>query len=117
MPESHKLLADSPRMPTAVIAERIGWERSMTTQIQGAELRPLRVGVDPADRLVHRPGDTLQMDLRFPEPTVPVEFGQARMLPVLVMTLTLSRWLTAVILPSQQSGSYSPNSVRCRNSL
>src|SRR5699024_168838 len=29
---------------------------------------------------------------------------QSRMLPVLVMTLTFSRWLAAVMLPSRQSG-------------
>src|SRR5690625_4448832 len=31
VPQIHKLLADSPRMPATVIAERIGWQRSMTT--------------------------------------------------------------------------------------
>jgi transposase len=105
VPEIHKLLVDSPRMPATVIAERIGWERSMTTlKDKVRELRPLYVGVDPADRLVHRPGEVAQMDLWFPEPKIPVGFGQARMLPVLVMTLTFSRWLAAVMLPSRQSG-------------
>ena len=31
VPQIRQLLADSPRMPATVIAERIGWERSMTT--------------------------------------------------------------------------------------
>ena len=44
------------------------------------------------------------MDLWFPEPVIPVGHGQSRMLPVLVMTLTFSRWLAAVMLPSRQSG-------------
>ena len=105
VPEIHKLLADSPRMPATVIAERIGWERSMTTlKDKVRELRPLYVGVDPADRLVHRPGEAAQLDLWFPEPKIPVGHGQSRMLPVLVMTLTFSRWLAAVMLPSRQSG-------------
>jgi len=105
VPEIHKLLADSPRMPATVIAERIGWERSMTTlKDKVRELRPLYLGVDPADRLVHRPGEAAQMDLWFPEPKIPVGHGQSRMLPVLVMTLTFSRWLAAVMLPSRQSG-------------
>ncbi|OAV54529.1 transposase [Enteractinococcus helveticum] len=105
VPEIHKLLADSPRMPATVIAERIGWERSMTTlKDKVRELRPLYVGVDPADRLVHRPGEAAQMNLWFPEPKIPVGYGQSRMLPVLVMTLTFSRWLAAVMLPSRQSG-------------
>jgi len=105
VPEIHKLLADSPRMPATVIAERIGWQRSMTTlKDKVRELRPLYVGVDPADRLVHRPGEAAQMDLWSPEPKIPVGHGQSRMLPVLVMTLTFSRWLAAVMLPSRQSG-------------
>jgi hypothetical protein len=44
------------------------------------------------------------MDLWFPEPRIPVGFGQAAMLPVLVMTLTFSRFLSAVMLPSRQAG-------------
>ena len=105
VPEIHKLLADSPRMPATVIAERIGWERSMTTlKDKVRELRPLYVGVDPADRLVHRPGEAAQLDLWLPEPKIPVGHGQSRMLPVRVMTLTFSRWLAAVMLPSRQSG-------------
>ena len=105
VPEIHKLLADSPRMPGTLIGERVGWERSMTTlKDKVRELRPLYVGVDPAERLVHRPGEAAQMDLWFPEPKIPVGHGQSRMLPVLVMTLTFSRWLAAVMLPSRQSG-------------
>lgn len=39
VPEIHKLLAASPRMPATVIAERIGWEPSMTTlKEQGARI-------------------------------------------------------------------------------
>ncbi|KXZ60028.1 Integrase core domain protein [Microbacterium laevaniformans] len=44
------------------------------------------------------------MDLWFPEPRIPVGFGQAAMLPVLVMTLTFSKFLAAVMLPSRQGG-------------
>ncbi len=44
------------------------------------------------------------MDLWFPEPRIPVGFGQAGMLPVLVMTLTFSKFLSAVMLPSRQAG-------------
>jgi len=44
------------------------------------------------------------MDLWFPAPLIPVGFGQAAMLPVLVMTLTYSRFLAAVMLPSRQGG-------------
>lgn len=58
----------------------------------------------PADRIVHQPGQAAQMDLWFPEPRIPVGFGQAAMLPVLVMTLTFSKFLAAVMLPSRQGG-------------
>lgn len=44
------------------------------------------------------------MDLWFPSAKIPVGFGQSRMLPVLVLTLAVSRWLSAVVLPSRQSG-------------
>ena len=105
VPEIKKLLADSPRMPATVIAERIGWERSMTVlKDKVRELRPLYTGVDPADRLVHRPGQAAQMDLWFPETPTPVGYGQSLILPVLVMTMTFSRFLSAVMLPSRQSG-------------
>lgn len=44
------------------------------------------------------------MDLWFPELRIPVGFGQAAMLPVLVMTLTYSRFLSAVMLPVPSGG-------------
>lgn len=73
LPEIRKLLADTPRMPATVIAERLGWEHSITIlKDRVRELRPLYTGVDPADRLVHRPGEAAQFDLWFPEPRIPV---------------------------------------------
>lgn len=104
-PEVRKLLQVDARMPATVIAERIGWEHSLTILKDRVRLiRPEYAGVDPADRLVHEPGQAAQMDLWFPEPRIPVGFGQAAMLPVLVMTLTFSRFLAAVMLPSRQAG-------------
>ncbi len=105
LPEVHKLLKDTPRMPATVVAERIGWEHSLTIlKDKIRQIRPLYTGVDPADRLDHKPGEAAQFDLWFPEPKIPVGYGQARMLPVLVMTLTFSRFLTALMIPSRQSG-------------
>ena len=47
--EIRRLLAEHPRMPTTVIAERIGWVRGMTIlKDRVRELRPLFV---PPDRL------------------------------------------------------------------
>lgn len=104
-PEVRKLLVIDAKMPATVIAERIGWEHSLTILKDRIRMiRPEYAGVDPADRLVHEPGVAAQMDLWFPEPRIPVGFGQAAMLPVLVMTLTFSRFLSAVMLPSRQAG-------------
>jgi transposase len=100
-----KLLADFPRMPATVIAERIGWEYSITTlKDRIRQIRPEYAGVDPADRIIYRPGEIVQCDLWFPEPRIPVGHGQNLMLPVLVMTLGFSRFLTATMLPSRQAG-------------
>lgn len=104
-PEVRKLLQADPRMPATVIAERIGWGHSLTIlKDRIRQIRPEYVGVDPADRIVHEPGQAAQMDLWFPEPRIPVGFGQAAMLPVLVMTLTFSKFLSAVMVPSRQAG-------------
>jgi transposase len=104
-PEVRKLLALDARMPATVIAERIGWEHSLTILKDRIRLiRPEYAGVDPADRIVHAPGVSAQMDLWFPQPRIPVGFGQEAMLPVLVMTLTYSRFLSAVMLPSRAGG-------------
>lgn len=104
-PEIRKLLVVDARMSATVIAERIGWEHSITILKDRIRLiRPEYAGVDPADRLIHLPGESAQMDLWFPEPRIPVGYGQALMLLVLVMTLTFSRFLSAVMLPSRQAG-------------
>ncbi len=65
-----KLLAEYPRMPATVIAERIGWQYSDTT---------LNV-------------------------QIPLGHGQLLVLPVLVMTLGFSRFLTATMDSSRQAG-------------
>ncbi|MBD7958852.1 IS21 family transposase [Microbacterium sp. Sa4CUA7] len=104
-PEIRKWLREDAKMPATVIAERIGWEHSITIlKDRVRQIRPEYAGVDPADRIVHHPGQAAQMDLWFPEPRIPVGFGQAAMLPVLVMTLTFSKFLAAVMLPSRQGG-------------
>lgn len=104
-PEIRKWLRVDAKMPATVIAERIGWEHSITIlKDRVRQIRPEYAGVDPADRIVREPGESAQMDLWFPEPRIPVGFGQAAMLPVLVMTLTFSRFLAAVMLPSRQGG-------------
>lgn len=104
-PRVRELLRDTPRMPATVIAERIGWEHSITIlKDRIRQIRPEYAGVDPADRIVHQPGQVTQCDLWFPEPKIPVGHDQLLMLPVLVMTLTYSKMLSAVMIPSRQAG-------------
>jgi transposase len=104
-PQVRALLKDWPSMPAPVIAQRIGWPYSegplkkLLTRI-----RPEYKGIDPVDRVAYEPGDAAQCDLWFPEPRIPVAPGQERVLPVLVMTLAFSRYLSAVMIPSRQAG-------------
>ena len=100
-----KLLAEYPRMPATVIAERIGWQYSITTlKDRIRAIRPEYASVDPVDRITYQPGQIVQCDLWFPEPKIPVGHSQLLMLPVLVMTLGFSRFLTATMIPSRQAG-------------
>lgn len=104
-PQVRALLGSYPRMPATVIAERIGWEHSLTVlKDRVRQIRPEYTGVDPADRLVFGPGEVAQCDLWFPDALIPVGFGQERVLPVLVMTQGFSRRHDAVMLPSRQGG-------------
>jgi transposase len=102
------LLAEWPRMPGPVIAERIKWPHSMAPlRKRLAVIRPEYVGIDPVDRVSYEPGEIAQCDLWFPEDEVkiPVGPGQHRTkVPVLVMTLGFSRFMTAVMIPSRQAG-------------
>ena len=71
--EIRALLAEFPRMPATVIAERIGWDRSLTMlKDRVRELRPLFVPPDPCQRTEYRPGELAQWDLWFPPATIPV---------------------------------------------
>ena len=104
-PQIRGLLAEFPRMPATVIAERIGWERSLTVLKERVrELRPLFLEADPVDKLVHHPGQTTQCDLWFPEPRIPVGGGQVAMLPVLVMSVAFSKVIAAQMIPSRTAG-------------
>lgn len=104
-PQIQVLLAEWPRMPAPVIAERIGWPYSMSPLKKKLQrVRPEYVGIDPVDRFVYRPGAIAQCDLWFPEPRIPVGEGQDRVLPVLVMVAGSSRTISAVMIPSRQGG-------------
>jgi transposase len=104
-PRIRELLAAWPTMPATVIAERIGWERSLTVlKDRVRELRPVYLPPDPASRTAYVAGEVAQCDLWFPAIEVPVGFGQTRpasRLPVLVMVTGYARWLSARLIPSR----------------
>ena len=103
-PRIRELLAVYPRMPATVIAERIGWTRSVRVlSARVAQLRPVYLPPDPASRTSYAAGQIAQCDLWFPPIRLPVGFGQVRtpmQLPVLTMVCGYSRWLLAMLLPS-----------------
>jgi transposase len=102
-PRVRELLQAWPTMPTTVIAERIGWDRSIRVlRDRVAELRPVYLPPDPASRTAYAAGEVAQCDLWFPEIQLPVGFGQSRgptRLPVLVMVTGYARWLSARLIP------------------
>ncbi len=104
-PRIRELLQAFPTMPATVIAERIGWTRSMTVLKQRvAELRPVYLPPDPASRTQYVAGEIAQFDLWFPPITLAVGFGQTRpatQVPVLTMVCGYSRWAAAVLIPSR----------------
>lgn len=106
-PRIRELLRAYPRMPATVIAERIGWTRSIRTlSSRVAELRPAYLPPDPASRTSYVAGEIAQCDLWFPPVQLPVGLGQVRkppQLPVLTMIAGYSRWLSAVLIPSRRA--------------
>ncbi|NJC86879.1 IS21 family transposase [Planosporangium mesophilum] len=103
-PQIRALLAEWPSMPATVIAERIGWTRSLTVlKDRVRQLRPLFTPPDPAQRTDYLPGELAQCDLWFPPVDVPLGFGQVGRPPVLVMVCGYSRWLSAVMIPTRQA--------------
>jgi transposase len=103
-PQIRELLSDRPTMPATVIAERIGWDRSLTVlKDRVRQLRPLFLPPDPASRTTYVPGELAQCDLWFPAADIPLGAGQMGRPPVLVMVAGYSRWMSAVLLPSRQT--------------
>jgi transposase len=106
-PRIRELLQAYPTMPATVIAERIGWSRSIRVlSARVAELRPVYLPPDPASRTSYVAGEIAQCDLWFPPIELPVGFGQVRkptQLPVLAMVCGYSRWLLAMLLPSRRA--------------
>ena len=103
-PEVLALLREFPDMPATVIAERIGWERSIRVlRDRVAELRPLFVPPDPCQRTHYRPGELAQFDLWQPDIAIPVGHGQVEKLWVIVGVAGFSRFIGAWMIPTRQS--------------
>jgi transposase len=103
-PQVRALLAACPSMPATVIAQRIGWEHSLTVLKDRVRvLRPYYLPPDPATRTSYEPGERVQCDLWFPPVEVPLGAGQVGSPPVLVMVAGYSRMMFAVMLPSRQA--------------
>lgn len=89
-------------MSVMVIADRIGWSRSVTNLRRYVRsIRPDYLPVDPADRLVYAPGDQAQCDLWFPPARIPLGQVHVGSPPVLVMVSSFSRFITATMIPSR----------------
>jgi transposase len=106
-PRIRELLKAYPTMPATVIAERIGWVRSIRVlRDRVAELRPAYLPPDPASRTAYEPGEIAQCDLWFPPVMLPVGCGQVRrpaQLPVLTMVTGYARWLSGLLIPTRSA--------------
>ena len=107
-PAIREQLALCATMPATVVAERIGWERSITV-LRGkvGELRPLYLPQDPAGRTSYEPGGLVQDDFWFPPAEVPLGHGTVaagdEVPPVLVMASGYSRWMLGLMIPSRHA--------------
>jgi len=78
-PRIRELLQAYPTMPATVIAERIGWDRSVRVlRDRVAELRPAYLPPDPASRTAYVAGEVAQCDFWFPPIMLPVGCGRWR---------------------------------------
>lgn len=112
--EIRALLAEHPRMPATVIAERIGWGRGMSQfKRRVSELRPLFVPPDPVQRTEYQPGELAQWDLWFAAADVPVGFVQTARLPVIVGVSGYSRHIVARMIPSKKVHDILGGHLRC----
>lgn len=107
-PQIREQLALCPTMPATVIAERIGWERSITVlRERVAELRPLYQPQDPSGRTEYEPGQRVQDDFWFPPAELPLGHGTVAtgsdVPPVLVMASGYSRWMLGLMIPSRHA--------------
>jgi transposase len=100
--EIRALLADVPSMPATVIAERLGWQHSIRVlRDRVAELRPLFMPPDPAQRTFYRPGELAQFDLWQPDVAIPLGHDQVAKLWVVVGVCGFSRFSGGWMVPTR----------------
>jgi transposase len=117
-PDIRRLLMQFPRMPATVIAERIGWERSLTVlKDRVRELRPLYLPPDPAGRTQYRPGELAQWDLWFPPADIPLENGEVAKPPVIVGLTGYSRMMVGEMIPSREAHDILSGNLACLQAL
>jgi len=117
-PDIRRLLMQFPRMPATVIAERIGWEHSLTVlKNRVRELRPLYLPPDPAGRTEYRPGELAQWDLWFPPAEIPLETGEVAKPPVIVGLSGYSRVMVAKMIPSREAHDILSGNLACLQAL
>lgn len=117
-PDIRRLLMVTPRMPATVIAERIGWTRSMTVLKERVrELRPLYLPPDPSGRTEYRPGELAQWDLWFPPVDVPLETGPAARPPVIVGVCGYSRVMVGEMIPTREAHDILSGHLSCLKKL
>ena len=113
-PEIRRLLMATPRMPATVIAERIGWTRSLTVLKERVrELRPLFLPPDPSGRTEYLPGELAQWDLWFPPADVPLEAGQIARPPVIVGICGYSRMMVGQDDPLREAHDILSGNLAC----
>lgn len=113
-PQIRGLLQTDPRMPATVIAERIGWDRSMTVlKDRVRELRPLFLPADPVQRTMYRPGELAQWDLWFPAIDIPLEAAQVARPPVIIGVSGFSRVITGRMIPSRETADVLAGHLAC----
>jgi transposase len=117
-PDIRRLLMATPRMPATVIAERIGWTRSLTVLKERVrELRPLYLPPDPAGRTEYRPGEIAQWDLWFPPADIPLETGEVARPPVVVGVLGYSRVMVGRMVPSREAHDILSGNLACLQTI
>ena len=112
-PEIRRLLMATPRMPATVIAERIGWDASLTVlkdRVRSCDRPTCRRTLPGAPSI--EPGELAQWDLWFPPVDVPIETGKAR-LPVIVGVSGYSRFMVARMIPTREAHDILSGNLAC----